>query len=687
MIGLREDDSPAGAGSGRSLASLVGQAFAAGGWLQSALDLEHRPQQATMASAVAESLLTDESLLFEAGTGVGKSMAYLLPAILHATDTRRPCVVSTHTIALQEQIEHKDLPQCRSLFERVEPLRPYAQFQSAVLVGKGNYLCRQRLVQALRNKTDLFGGPEQDELARIALWAETTRTGLVQELQPPPTYDVWEWVNADASACSRRTCSPENCFYQAARARIRRAQVVIVNHSLLFALVNAGGLAPGARGVLLPDDFVVLDEAHTMPDVATEHFGLNVGSYGVDRMLKGLFNPRRKTGLLKKLGSDADRQRVQDALDASEQFFGFVADRLLQKQAVTRVREPGFAETTILDPLRRVADSIDRIASTLDEGATKDDLEDQKKRVASCHDRVRAFLDLAEEEHVHWVERSGKRGQIVTLRTAPVDVAPYLRESVFGRGVSVVCTSATLAVAGQIEPFQKRAGAEETRAEIVASPFDFERNMRVYVVADMPLPSAQDARLALDEVIDWIGFCVERVPGGTLVLFTSHGDLRRAADTLGERIAAAGRSLFVQGRDFSRSELAARFRAEENAVLFGTDSFWTGIDIPGPALSQVIITRLPFEVPTHPIAEARAEWVRARGGNPFAELGLPDALIKFRQGIGRLIRRHDDRGLITVLDSRVLHKTYGRQFLQCLPTSRFVRIDRETREAKFKSME
>ena len=686
MIGLRDEPGLSG-GSGIDVAGLIAQAFAGGGWLQTALGLEHRPQQEAMAGAVAHAFVSDESLLFEAGTGVGKSMAYLLPAILHATESRRPCVVSTHTISLQEQIQHKDLPQCRRLCELVEPLRKYAEFQSAVLVGKGNYLCRQRLVQALRNKTDLFGGPEQDELARIADWGQRTTTGLLQELQPPPLFEVWEWVNADSSACSRRTCNPENCFYQAARARIRKSQVVIVNHSLLFALVNAGGLAPGKRGVLLPDDFVVIDEAHTMPDVATEHFGLNVSSYGVDRMLKVLFNPRRKTGLLKKLGEDRDRQRVLDALDASEQFFGFVADRLLLKQPVTRVREPGFAEATVLDPLRRVADSIDRLASLLDEGSSKDDLQDQKTRVAGCHDRVRSFLSMAEEDHVHWVERTGRRGQIVTLRTAPIDVAPYLKEAVFARGVSVVCTSATLAVAGQIETFQRRAGAGQTRARIVASPFDFENNMRVYVVSDMPLPSAKDARLALDELIDWIGFCIGRVSGGSLVLFTSHGDLRRAADALADSIRGAGRELFVQGRDFSRSEMATRFRSAENAVLFGTDSFWTGVDIPGPALSQVLITRLPFDVPTHPIAEARAEWVRSRGGNPFSEINLPDALIKFRQGVGRLIRRHDDRGVITILDSRILYKSYGRQFLESLPTNRIARIDRSTRDSCFRGVD
>jgi ATP-dependent DNA helicase DinG len=687
MIGVRDDFSggPGDGGDSTACADLAARAFAEGGWLQTALDLEHRPQQEQMAHAVADAMLSDESLLFEAGTGVGKSMAYLLPAIIHATDTGRPCVVSTHTISLQEQIELKDLPQCRRLFASVPELKKYEAFQSAVLVGKANYLCRHRLVQALQAKTDLFGGAELDELMRIADWSQRTKTGLVQELQPPPLPEVWDWVNADSSSCNRRTCSSENCPYQAARARIRRAQVVIVNHSLLFALVNAGGLMPGARGVLLPDDFLVIDEAHTMPDVATDHFGMHISSYSVDRMLKTLFNPRRRTGLLKKLGNDADRQRVLDALDASEQFFGFIADRLLSKQAVTRVREPDFCEPVILEPLRLVVDSLEKIQSKLDEGHLRDDVLEQKGRVNGCHDRIRAFIAMAEEGHVHWVERGGRKGQITALRTAPIDVAPYLRESVFRRDTSVVCTSATLAVAGEIGPFQQRAGADGARTRVVASPFDFERNMRVYVAADMPLPGAADAKLALDPLIDWVNFCVHRVSGGTLVLFTSHGDLRRVADVLEEPFRREGRPVFVQGREFSRTEMTAQFRVAENGVLFGTDSFWTGVDIPGPSLSQVIITRLPFEVPTHPVAEARAEWIRANGGNPFAELNLPEALTKFRQGVGRLIRRHDDRGLITILDARLLHKAYGRQFLACLPIEHFTRITVANRESLFRA--
>jgi len=230
---------------------------------------------------------------------------------------------------------------------------------------------------------------------------------------------------------------------------------------------------------------------------------------------------------------------------------------------------------------------------------------------------------------------------------------------------------------------QARLGAESAKAVVVKSPFDFEKNMRVYVAADIPLPSPREARLALDVLTDYIEFCTLRVAGGSLVLFTSYHDMRRVADTLEPIYREQNRPFLMQGGDLSRTELARQMRERGNAVLFGTESFWTGIDVPGDALSQVIITRLPFEVPTHPILEARTEWIRQREGNPFAELTLPDALIKFRQGVGRLIRSAADRGVITVLDSRILVKAYGRQFINCLPIQRFERLTRENRIPRF----
>ncbi len=687
MIGLRDDTASAPRPPSRA-PEFAKKIFAEGGWLHDGLKLEHRPQQESMARAITAALADDSPLLFEAGTGVGKSLAYLVPGIIHAVDQERQLIVSTHTISLQEQLESKDLPLVRRLFKSTPSLARYADFRPAVLLGKGNYLCTTRLAQALVDRATLFTDADYDELQRLAAWAETTDTGLRHDLRPPPRAEIWDAVNADSSACSRKHCDGERCFYQRARARIRSAHVIIINHALLFALINSGGAKATAasadvRGVLFPEDFLVLDEAHTVPEVATANFGLSLSSYGVDRALKYLFNPRTKRGLLRKLGGPEAQQLVTDALDASTQFFGFLADSLLAQRAIVRVREPGVAEPTLDGPLGALQRLVAKLADKLDEGRPRDELLEQKARLTGLQAGLTEWLNVASPGHVYWGERGGRKQTIVTLRSAPIDVAPELRRHLFGCGVSVVCTSATLAMGGEITPFAARIGADSARAEVVHSPFDFEKNMRVYVAADVPLPSPQEAKLSLDALTDYIRFCALRVSGGSLVLFTSYNDMRAIATTLEPEFRAAGRPFLMQGAELSRTELADQMRTLGNAVLFGTDSFWTGVDVPGDSLAQVIVTRLPFDPPTHPITEAKCEHIRESGGNPFNELTLPDALIKFRQGIGRLIRTQTDRGLITLLDSRVLAKSYGRQFIDCLPQPEFTRLTRETRAERF----
>ncbi|RFC48518.1 MAG: ATP-dependent DNA helicase DinG [Verrucomicrobia bacterium] len=686
MIGLHDDtDSSPPPPPPSHAPEFAAKIFAEGGWLHEGLQLEHRPQQEQMARTVAAAMKADAPLLFEAGTGVGKSLAYLLPGIIHAMDQSRQLIVSTHTISLQEQLESKDLPLCRRVFRSTPELQPYADFKSAVLVGKSNYLCTTRLAAALRDKQELFASPEHSELQRIAAWAETSRDGLRHELSPAPAPEVWEWVSADSSACSRKHCDGERCFYQRVRARLRMAQVIIVNHSLLFAHLNAGGAAEkgGSRGVLFPDDFVVLDEGHTVPEVATEHFGLRLSSYGTDRMLKYLYNPKTRRGLLAKHGGAFEQQLVTDALEAAEQFFGFLRDKLLDKQPVVRVRDALDCDPWLDAPLLALIKAVGARADQLDEGQERDELLDQRGRLKTYQTSLRQWLSVADDKFVFWLERSGRRQNIVTLRTAPIDVAPYLREELLERHTSVVFTSATLAMGGQILPFQQRIGATDARAVVVQSPFDFARHMRVYVAADVPLPSPQGARLAIESLIDYIRFCVLRTSGGTLVLFTSYHDMRQVADALAAEFARESRPFFMQGEEFSRTELTRKLQAAGNGILFGTDSFWAGVDVPGPSLSQVIITRLPFDLPSHPVTEARSEWIRDHGGNPFNELTLPDALIKFRQGAGRLIRTATDRGVITILDSRILAKSYGSLFLESLPQTQFTKLTRETRDEQF----
>ncbi len=685
MIGLNEDSTAAPPPPAHAPA-LAAKIFAEGGWLQDALQLEHRPQQEQMARAVAAAMRDDTPLLFEAGTGVGKSVAYLVPGIIHAVDQSRQLIVSTHTISLQEQLEGSDLPLCRRLFKSAPALARYAGFKSAVLVGKSNYLCTTRLASAQKDQRELFAGPEQSELLRIAEWARTTETGLRHEMKPRPSDDVWDHVSADSSGCAKKYCDGDRCFYQRAKRRCESAQVLIVNHSLLFALINLGAVrgASLAREVVRADDFVVLDEAHTVPEVATDNFGLAITSFGFDRLLRSIYNPKKRKGFLATLGDATALLAVEECLDASQQFFAFLHDRLLATRPILRVREENFAEPLLDEPIAKLLGQLGRIEARLPEGKVRDELGDKMIRLASLRAGIGQFLTLADKGSVYWLELAGKHQSVVALRSAPIDVAPKLRELLFSRHTSVVCTSATLALGGQMEPVAARLGAESATATVVQSPFDFARNMRVFVARDVPLPTPGEARLALDALTDYVRFCVERVRGGSLVLFTSYTDLRTIAHELEPVFRAAGRPFLMQGAELSRTELARRMRAAGNAVLFGTDSFWTGVDVPGDALAQVIITRLPFDPPTHPVTEAKCEHIRDAGGSPFNDLTLPDAIIKFRQGVGRLIRRATDRGVITILDSRVLAKSYGKLFLDSLPVSAFTALTREMRNEQFR---
>jgi ATP-dependent DNA helicase DinG len=671
------------------LVTLVDNIFKAGGYLQSELQLDHRPEQAAMAVAVAASLESDQPLLFEAGTGVGKSLAYLIPGIIHAVDSERPFIISSHTISLQEQIREKDLKICRNLFTKVPELRRYGAFKTALMVGKGNYCCSTRLGNALKDaqsakQADMFKGDEKADLIRLAQWSAVSKNGLIQELSPAPLPEVWDAINADSSTCSRKNCDPATCFYQRARKQLLSANCVIVNHSLLFSLINAGMQPEGeVKGILLADDFVVLDEAHRIPAIATDHFGTNVSSFAVDRALKRIYNQRTNRGILRRNGKPWDQDAVTNAIDAAHEFFSYLGDSFLVKKPIQRIHKPDFCDNILTGPLKEVAERLGALIQKSDNERVQDELKDHRRRILGYRDAINGFITFAEEDHVQWLERGGKKGQIVTLRSAPLDVAPYLRKHLFHRGTAAILTSATLSDGNHMQAFQEKVGAEAAEAELVDSPFDYERNCQIYIASDAPQPEPGQGRLDLDYLANMICWCARRVEGGTLVLFTSHFDLRQVRDRTQAFFNKIDRPLFTQGHQMARSEITKKFAAAGNGILFGTDSFWTGVDIPGPALSQVIIARLPFENPGHPVSEARSEYIRARGGNPFAEMTVPDALVKFRQGIGRLIRRRDDRGNIVVLDSRILTKPYGARFLEAFPVQNYQRFDRENRNSVF----
>ncbi len=662
--------------------------FGPKGGLCQKLGLEYRPEQQQMAVRHAQSFLGDESLLFEAGTGVGKSLAYLIPGIMFAVETGRPLVISTHTIALQEQLQQKDLPLARTFFQTIEAGKKYRQFQTALLVGKGNYLCETRLARALQSQQELFEDEVAHDLKRVAEWAQTTQTGLRHELVPPPRPEVWDEVNADSSLCSRRSCGETGCCYRRARKLLDAAQVRIVNHSLLFALINAGASPAGERrGILFPDDVAVLDEAHTIPGIATEHFGLGVSSYALSFALKRLFNPKTGKGILSRLGSHRDCLAVADAMDAVGVFFNTVQSEWLKNRDVVRLRRPGWAEPLAQIPLKKVVDNLAYLESRTEDESKVTELKDHRMRISSMAQAIRETLDLADEHAVYWLERAGKQGRLTHLRSAPIDVAPLLNQRLFQRHTSINLTSATLALNGTLEHYREKSGSWGAAGEIVSSPFDFPNRMRILVNNRDDIITAgvkagrEPLHLDHDALANLLKTSLAHIGGGALVLFTSYADLNATRHALEPILNKLNRPLLFQGSEMSRTALTNRMKEVKNGVLLGTDSFWTGVDLPGIALTQVYITRLPFENPSHPVAEARSEHVRSSGGNPFLELTLPEALLKFRQGIGRLIRNQNDAGYVFVLDSRIVQKEYGAAFLNMLPHNHYLRFQPDCLES------
>jgi ATP-dependent DNA helicase DinG len=458
MISLNE-------GGGRAethAPKLAAAAFADGGWLCGALGLEHRPEQERMARAVAAAFEGDGGLLVEAGTGVGKSLAYLVPGLIHAVDTRRQFIVSTHTKTLQEQIRDKDLANCRRLFGAVPELAPYRDFTSAVLMGKSNYLCTTRLRRALAEKRELFHTPEQDELARLATWSATTETGLLIDFKPRLSAEVWDEVSADSDACSAKNCSDGSCFYRRAKARCDSANLLIVNHHLLFTLMVVNdfiGKSP-TSGILRLEDFAVLDEAHTVPDIATEQLGLSLSSHGLRRLLLSLFNPARTKGLFVKHDDPEASRTVEIALEQGAHFFARLAQRLKTRESIQRVREPGIEENLLAGPLASVLARLDALRTKLPDGVPQDEVTAKHRRISAYRESLQAWLAHSRDGQVHWFEAaSARREMVLHLRSAPLDVSTELRERLFARHTACVLTSATLATGSTIEPFRERVGA------------------------------------------------------------------------------------------------------------------------------------------------------------------------------------------------------------------------------------
>ncbi len=683
-----------------------------GGICRSLPHYEFRDEQVRMCFCVAEAFNQGRIAVIEAGTGTGKSLAYLLPALFWALRNKERVVVSTNTINLQEQLIRKDLPFLQSVIPE--------QFRAVLVKGRSNYLCLRKL-EGVKIEPLLFADEHAAELQALIDWSARSAEGCRSDLSIPPRDELWEEVACEADQCGRVKCPwYAKCFFYTARREAAGADLLVVNHALLMADVAVRSeTGYESSAVLPPFSRLIFDEGHHLEDIATSFLSSQVSRYGLLKYLAGLQNPRKgQKGLLPRLGTLLSRE-IPESLEALHQELSgileltLIPDRhaladaisaimddvglgLLEQLKVSKERhgeyklrltpalygtgfwreveerttELGRLITAYVGGLNRLFKSFEKLPDEVVEkfSGVLTDLRGIRGRLEGSVENLAAFTDRR-EGFCRWFElKSGGRGMILKLCVSPLEIAAAFKGTVLDRFRTVVVTSATLAVGESFGFLKKRTGIalaapERVTELLLPSPFDYRRQAFVGIPADIAEPTVPGFDAILEPHL------LEALlisQGRAFVLFTSYDLLRRVYDRIAVRLSAEGLTPLRQG-EMNRTLLLSRFRKEKNAVLFGTDSFWEGVDVKGKALELVIITRLPFRVPTEPVLEARAERITAEGGDPFMEYTVPQAVIKFKQGFGRLIRSRDDRGGVLVLDSRVLSKNYGRIFLRSLP--------------------
>ena len=619
---------------------------------------EFRPQQEEMAVKIARSLVERFNLCVEAPTGVGKSFAYLIPLIYYSQKSSKPVVVTTETINLQEQLIDKDIPLLRKLTG--------LNFKAALAKGRSNYLCRRRLGLATGDKRDEYLPLASLvlEMDRIAHWSEKTEDGNRDSIDFRLDPVSWSYVCCEAGNCLGPKCAFfRKCFYWRSRLEWENADIIVANHALFFTDLKMKQ-EEGLENTLLPEySAVVIDEAHTLEDNAAEYLGLRLNSVGIISFLNRMFNPDNAKGLLLRGGEEALelRREIAELKGDVNIFFSIFEQYLLEKNdSIRRVLKPGMFPDTLSGKLSAFRKLLASYIDMQEDKDFKTELESQLIRCDAYLDGIARFINMAMPESVYWIEE-GKSG--ITLQAAPLNVPEILEKILFTKNFPVVLTSATLTVRKSFDYYRGRTGFTNGAELRLDSPFSGSQ-VTVYIPRNIPEPSHENYQSALLEEIPKF---ITMTHGKAFVLFTSYQVLRFCADGLTDFFEDKGINLLIQGESLNRSAMLNEFKKDIDSVIFGTDSFWTGVDVPGEALSNVIVTKFPFAVPSHPLIEARCQKLDAERKSSFMEYSLPEAVLKFRQGVGRLIRSRNDRGIIAILDRRVVSKRYGQYFLDSLP--------------------
>jgi len=618
---------------------------------------EHRPEQVAMSDAVRRSLYDGHHLIVEAGTGTGKSLAYLIPAILWAVENNKKVVISTYTKTLQQQILNHDIPLLRDQLG--------VAFRYSLCMGHENYLSLRRLQRA--GQTGLFSRAEEDgQMQAIFDWAGTTATGLKGDLNFEVLPSVWEEVGRQKDQCLGKHCETyDSCFYFKARKKWFGAHLLIVNHHLFFANLAHGG------AVLPSFDAVVFDEAQNVEDAATSFLGLEISNANLYYFLDRLFNPKTQRGILTRLQHDlvpAVRKQVLVVRQAVDHFFNHLLEEYGRADRVLRFYKPLAVDNCIYVPMQELHELLKTVAGGLGSDEDQLDANSAANRCFEFNNTLSAFLNQNLPGYVYWLEiAERKRFPRVVLKGVPVNVSEALREQVFDKIDRIIMTSATLTTQRQFDFIKERIGFQPKEEKVLDSPFDYASQALTYVPRDMPDPS-EKMEVYVEGIAERCRELIHAAGGRTFILFTSYAVLNRVY----EKLELLGREypLLKQG-DLPTGQMIQRFK-EFPSVIFGTSSFWQGVDIPGDALISVIITKLPFDVPNEPITEARLEDLKRRSIDPFSHYQIPRAIIQLKQGFGRLIRKKTDTGIVSILDSRVVNRGYGKRFLASLPQCRVV---------------